>query len=378
MNYYHYKFVQVRNGYSVTADIDTEYLLIGQKGEYNLAIEKEDFQDCQVYGHQGQQQFFCGFGPLLASKKSPNCAIQLFNVEGDGAMCQSRLTHGLVQPFTRLYNGSWVFAALNQQVCFSAIVSLGMNQTSRQLNSYSQVPVLMNCPNSSVPTSLLGFGVINLPDGCTLTSDDYYYPHTFAGFSDMALSFKLGADDYEEGGDIHHLNSITAGDSTREEPLVISAVEAELEDDYENEYYDEDYDMSTSASTDNYAQDDMDEFSDDVTTRVSVQTSYNVLSNGPEILDNSVNYDDTNNSNDEGFSNKDGEKMDNYIITKDDFINDNSEESSSGEIIVSPESEDDTTEIHHDVLVKLKSDLTQNNQWLVNINNAIREFRRLM
>ena len=31
-------------------------------------------------------------------------------------MCQSRLTHGLVQPFTRLYNGSWVFAALNQQV----------------------------------------------------------------------------------------------------------------------------------------------------------------------------------------------------------------------------------------------------------------------
>ena len=236
----------------------------------------------------------------------------------------------------------------------------------------------MNCPNSSVPTSLLGFGVINLPDGCTLTSDDYYYPHTFAGFSDMALSFKLGADDYEEGADIHHLNSITAGDSTREEPLVISAVEVELEDDYENEYYDEDYDMSTSASTDNYAHDDMDEFSDDVTTRVSVQTSYNVLSNGPEILDNSVNYDDTNNSNDEGFNNKDGEKMDNYIITKDDFINDNSEESSSGEIVVSPESEDDTTEIHHDVLVKLKSDLTQNNQWLVNINNAIREFRRLM
>ena len=249
----------------------------------------------------------------------------------------------------------------------------------------------MNCPNSSVPTSLLGFGesanhkrvflldsqslisisgVINLPDGCTLTSEDYYYPHTFAGFSDMALSFKL--EDYEEpeAGDIHHLNSITGDDL----PPVIAAVEAELE----YEYYDEDYDMSTSASTDNYAQDDMEEFSDDVTTRVSVETSYNVLSNGPEIVDNNVNYDDTNNSNDEGFSNKDGEKMDNYIITKDDFINDTSEESSSGEIAVSPESEDDTTEIHHDVLVKLKSDLTQNNEWLININNAIREFRRLM
>ena len=36
--------LKVRNGYSVTADIDTEYLLIGRNGEYNLAIEKEDFQ----------------------------------------------------------------------------------------------------------------------------------------------------------------------------------------------------------------------------------------------------------------------------------------------------------------------------------------------
>ena len=31
-------------------------------------------------------------------------------------MCQSKVTHGLVQPFNRLYNGSWVFAALNAQV----------------------------------------------------------------------------------------------------------------------------------------------------------------------------------------------------------------------------------------------------------------------
>ena len=187
----------------------------------------------------------------------------------------------------------------------------------------------------------------------------------------MALSFKLeDSEDLQEAGDIHHLNSIT------DLPPVIAAVEAEPE----YEYYDEEYDMATSASTDHYAQDDMEEFSDDVTTRVSIETSYNVLSNGPEIVDidnNNVNNDDTN---DEGFSNKDEEeKMDHVIITKDDFINDDaSEESSSGEIVVSPESEDDTTEIHHDVLVKLKSDLTQNNEWLININNAIREFRRLM
>ena len=94
---------------------------------------------------------------------SSSLPLQLFNVDGEGAMCQSRLTHGLVQPFTRwpankqidgktknygivqllsmwstnnkhpynwmmifgmmttsvlsrLYNGSWVFAALSSQV----------------------------------------------------------------------------------------------------------------------------------------------------------------------------------------------------------------------------------------------------------------------
>merc|ERR1719264_929493 len=134
--------------------------------------------------------------------------------------------------------------------------------------------------------------------------------------------------------------------------------------------------MATSASTDNYAQDDLEEFSDDVTTRVSIETSYNVLSDGPEIVD--IDNNNVNNDVNPDDSYDEEEKMDHYIITKDDFINDAGEDSSSGEIAVSPESEDDTTEIHHDVLVKLKSDLTQNNEWLININNAIREFRRLM
>ena len=80
--------LKVRNGYSVTADIDTDYLLIGRNGEYNLPIKKEDFQDCQVY-QQKEQQFFCGFGPMLQSKKSPNCAIQLFNVEGNDSKDRS-------------------------------------------------------------------------------------------------------------------------------------------------------------------------------------------------------------------------------------------------------------------------------------------------
>ena len=301
---------------------------------------------------QSQQQFFCGFGPLLRSKKSPNCAIQLFNVEGDGAMCQSRLTHGLVQPFTRLYNGSWVFAALNQQV-----------------------PVLMNCPNSTVPTSLLGFGVINLPEGCTLTSDDYYYPHTFTGFSDLEMSFRLEPEEAEAGLHTHSLQQIEPGVSGPGEPAVIAAVEAELE--AEAEYYDE-YDVATARNTEADPGVTEQQLSEEATTRVSVETSYNVLSDGPEIVENTLDDDDVIDYSDEGLKDNEDGKIDHYIITKADFIKDTSEESSSGEIKISPETGEEATEVHHDVLVKLKHDISQSNDWLLNINNAFRELRKLV
>ena len=45
---------------------------------FNDWFSKEDFQDCQTY-MKGGQQFFCGFEPLLNSKLSPTCLIQLFN-----------------------------------------------------------------------------------------------------------------------------------------------------------------------------------------------------------------------------------------------------------------------------------------------------------
>ena len=59
-------------------------------------------------------------------------------------------------------------------------------------------------------------------------------------------------------------------------------------------------------------------------------------------------------------------------------MNNESEDSRSGEIQVARESPDDATEMHHDVLVKLKSDITKGNNWLININNAFRELRKLM
>ncbi len=111
-----------------------------------------------MYHHRGSQQFYCGLDPMLRADRARSCVMQLFQGQTDPAWCQSRLKHGLVQPYTRLYNGSWVFAALQEQV-----------------------PVMIECPKGKQPSALVGFGVINLKEGCTITSDEFWYPHTFAG-----------------------------------------------------------------------------------------------------------------------------------------------------------------------------------------------------
>ena len=41
--------LKVKDGYSVTADIDTEYLVTDTTRKYFLELHKDDFQDCQVY-----------------------------------------------------------------------------------------------------------------------------------------------------------------------------------------------------------------------------------------------------------------------------------------------------------------------------------------
>jgi len=367
--------LKVRNGYSVTADIDTEYLLTARNGEYHLPLSKEDFQDCQVYQQKGQQ-FFCGFGPLLQSRKSASCVIQLFNVDDEGALCQSRLTHGLVQPFTRLYNGSWVFAALNQQV-----------------------PVVMNCPNTTIPTSLLGFGVINLMEGCTLTSEEFLYPHTFSGYSDVAMSFEvdLNADkkiendiededgdndnseeyeDYEYG--IHQLNYYDT-----DEPLIISAVEAETE-----EYYDD----LVATGTESYYSDSSlpeDYFTDDVTTKVSVETSFDVISNIPDNTEKQEMSDKLDVMATKPTISPEDEMKDN-LITKDDFVApeenvilQESEEATirnmvDNELKILPASPDQETEVHHTVLVKLKDKIKNGKHWLENFSSTFRELKRMI
>lgn len=373
--------LKVRNGYSVTADIDTEYLLTAKNGDFHLPLSKEDFQDCQVYQQKGQQ-FFCGFGPLLQSKKSASCVIQLFNVDSGGDMCQSRLTHGLVQPFTRLYNGSWVFAALNQQV-----------------------PVVMNCPNTTIPTSLLGFGVINLMEGCTLTSDEYLYPHTFAGYSDVSMSFeidlnadkKMEQDDDEDDGKeeedgeeyedyeygIHQINYYDT-----DEPLIISAVEAETEDYYDMVVTGTEAYISTSLPDEDY-------FSEDLTTKVSVETSFDVISNIPDSIEIQEMSDKFDVIVPKPSISPEEEMKDN-LVTKDDFVApqdsnhleddslDMSEEAATlpntvdNELKILPEDSEQQTEIHHNVLVKLKDKIKNGKHWLDNFSSTFREFRKLI
>lgn len=254
-------------------------------------------------------------------------------------MCQSRLTHGLVQPFTRLYNGSWVFAALS-----------------------SQVPVEMHCPQSTIPTSLLGFGVINLMEGCTLSSADFHYPHTFTSYTSVDISFSLNSphdkmdeQDYEDYGDYNEVPRPFNFDSS--EPLVIAANEAEVEEDY---------------------------FSNELTTRVSVESSVNVISNIPE----------------QGEDIHDSETKKSGLVTKEDFIKDAAianvanimdvmvssndiqmsvaTELPNTELKLVPEGADTDTELHHDVLLKLRNKIKNGKHWLDDFTSAVREIRKAM
>lgn len=66
----------------------------------------------------------------------------------------------------RLYNGSWVFSAISENV-----------------------EVTLQCPDGNIPTSLMGFGIVGLAEGCTISNEEFWYPHTFAGVMQLSLAF---------------------------------------------------------------------------------------------------------------------------------------------------------------------------------------------
>ena len=81
-------------------------------------------------------------------------------------LCFDQFILGMVQPFSRLYNGSWVFSAISENV-----------------------QVTLQCPDGNIPTSLMGFGIVGLAEGCTISNEEFWYPHTFAGSMQLNLSF---------------------------------------------------------------------------------------------------------------------------------------------------------------------------------------------
>ncbi len=208
LNRVHNLPLKVKDGYSVMADISTEYLVTDRHKEFYLELFKEDFQDCQIFHHprRGGEHFYCGLEPLLRADTARSCVMQLYQGDEDPAWCQSRLRHGMVQPFTRLYNGSWIFAALTEQV-----------------------PVTMQCPSGDTPTFLVGFGVISLDEGCTISSHDFWYAHTYAGMGEVNLSFgdknpidDDDDDDFEEEYDLSNFeNDVMFVDDDAEDALVL-------------------------------------------------------------------------------------------------------------------------------------------------------------
>ena len=47
---------------------------------------------------------------------------------------------------------------------------------------------MLECPDGRQPTALVGFGVISLKEGCTITSREFHYPHTFRGIVEISIS----------------------------------------------------------------------------------------------------------------------------------------------------------------------------------------------
>ena len=150
--------LKAKDGYSVKVDITAEYLVTDNSRNHFLELHKEDFADCQVYSTGRERHFYCGLPPLLDATTTRSCVMQLYQGRSSSEWCQSKLIYGMVQPFSRLYNGSWVFSAISENV-----------------------QVTLQCPDGNIPTSLMGFGIVGLAEGCTISNEEFWYPHTFAG-----------------------------------------------------------------------------------------------------------------------------------------------------------------------------------------------------
>ena len=197
----------------------------------------------------------------------------------------------------------------------------------------------------------------------SISSGDFHYPHTFTSYTNVDISFSIHSendkmdenDDYEDYDEVPRPFNFDSN-----EPLVIAANEAEVEE----EYSDDDY------------------FANEFTTKVSVESSVNVISNLPKKDED---YDME--------TNKSG------LITKEDFIKDaaianvanimdvmvssndiqmSATELPNTELKVMPEGDNADTELHHEVLLKLRNKIKNGKHWLDDFTSAVREIRKAM
>ena len=208
-----------------------------------------------------------------------------------------------------------------------------------------------------------------IPTNFSPSSADFHYPHTFTSYTSVDISFSLNSphdkmdeqDDYEEYEDYNEVPRPFNFDSN--EPLVIAANEAELEEDVSE---DDDY------------------FSNEFTTRVSVESSVNVISTIPEQ--------------ESGIRDTETKKA--GLVTKEDFIKDAAianvanimdvmvssndiqmsaaTELPNTELKLMPEGDDTDTELHHEVLLKLRNKIKNGKHWLDDFTSAVREIRKTM
>ena len=208
-----------------------------------------------------------------------------------------------------------------------------------------------------------------IPTNFFPSSADFHYPHTFTSYTSVDISFSLNSphdkmdeqDDYEEYEDYNEVPRPFNFDSN--EPLVIAANEAELEED---------------------VSDDDDYFSNEFTTRVSVESSVNVISTIPEQ--------------ESGIRDTETKKA--GLVTKEDFMKDAAianvanimdvmvssndiqmsaaTELPNTELKLMPEGDDTDTELHHEVLLKLRNKIKNGKHWLDDFTSAVREIRKTM
>ncbi len=60
---------------------------------------------------------------------------------------------------------------------------------------------MLECSGEKTPTALVGFGVLSLAEGCTITSEEFWYAHTSSGLIEINTGFGGDSDILDDDDD---------------------------------------------------------------------------------------------------------------------------------------------------------------------------------